>query len=238
MSRAISGSGWSDSEANAAIAASGYSGLVLLDRATLYNAGAGFTETRYWSGSAWLTYAALVNGNLLVDGSVAARSLAVRTITTDRIVVGAATAASDATFSSAATSFGSPGASLTTGVTGGVTLVCTGAPVFVNGTLTINVTAANTAFARCLFQNVFLQRDGADIHSVPGRTESAYSSSSGPIAQLRCSVHFRDSAATAGSHTYRLTFEFQLLNASGANITPNGGSWLFRANLSVQENKV
>lgn len=187
--------------------------------------------------------AAKINAGTLDAARIAVNSLnanriAAGTITTDRIVVGAVTAASDATFSSSATSFGSPGASLTTGATGGVTLVCTGVPVFVNGTLTISVTAANTAFARCLFQNVFLQRDGTDIHSVTGRTETAYSGSSGPIAQLRCSVHFRDSGATAGSHTYRLTFEFQLLNASNANITPNGGSWFFRAYLSVQENKV
>ena len=187
--------------------------------------------------------AAKINAGTLDAARIAVNSLNANritagTITTDRIVVGAVTAASDAAFSSSATSFGSPGASLTAGVTGGVALACTGAPVFVNGTLTIGVTAANTAFARCLFQNVFLQRDSTDIHSVTSRVESAYSSSSGPIAQLRCNLHFRDSGATAGTHTYRLTFEFQLLNASGANITPNGGSWFFRAYLSVQENKV
>ncbi|HET7864970.1 MAG TPA: hypothetical protein VFL86_11250 [Burkholderiaceae bacterium] len=88
MSRAIGGSGWSDSEANAAIAASGYSGLVLLDRVTLYNAGTGYVETRYWNGASWLTFAALINGNLLVNGSVGAAKLNVSQLSAISGVIG------------------------------------------------------------------------------------------------------------------------------------------------------
>lgn len=74
-SRSIGGASWSDSEAYAAISDAGYGGAVILDRVTLYNPGAGFVQSRYFNGSGWLTWAALVNGNLLVTGSVGAHAL-------------------------------------------------------------------------------------------------------------------------------------------------------------------
>ena len=45
----ISGSSWSNTEAEAAVAASGFT-KVLLDQVTLSNPAAGYAETRYWAG--------------------------------------------------------------------------------------------------------------------------------------------------------------------------------------------
>ncbi len=75
--RAIAGTAWSDSEANAAISAAGYGSPVVLDRVTLQNAGSSYVESRYFNGVNWLTWSALVNGNLLVTGSVGASALSV-----------------------------------------------------------------------------------------------------------------------------------------------------------------
>ena len=67
-----------------------YSGTVLNDRITLYNTGAGFTQTRYWDGSAWIQAAAVVDGNLVVTGTITGDKLAANTITANKIKVGGA----------------------------------------------------------------------------------------------------------------------------------------------------
>lgn len=87
-SRSISGASWSDSEANAAISGAGYGSPVVLDRVTLYNAGAGFVQSRYFDGANWITWAALVNGNLLVTGSVGADKLSVTSLSAITATIG------------------------------------------------------------------------------------------------------------------------------------------------------
>jgi hypothetical protein len=61
---------------------------VVLDRVTLYNAGAGFTQSRYFNGSTWLTWSALINGNLLVNGSVGAEALSVAQLSAITATIG------------------------------------------------------------------------------------------------------------------------------------------------------
>ncbi len=68
-----SGSSWSDGTADAAITSAGLT-KVTLDQVTISD-GATFAQTRYWDGSAWQTITAVVNGNLLVNGSVAATKI-------------------------------------------------------------------------------------------------------------------------------------------------------------------
>lgn len=90
--RAIGTTSWSDSEAAQAISAVGYGSPILLDRVTLYNAGSGYVETRYFNGSQWLTFSTLINGNLLVNGSVAANKLAVNDLSSITANIGTLTA--------------------------------------------------------------------------------------------------------------------------------------------------
>ena len=64
--RAISGSSWSNSEANSATTGNNVTG----DRVTLYNTSAKYTKTRVWNGSAWITIGKWIDGNLIVEGSI------------------------------------------------------------------------------------------------------------------------------------------------------------------------
>jgi hypothetical protein len=66
---ATTGSTWSDSEANTAITAAGFT-RVTIDTVTLYNTAAGFSETRFWNGSAWLVVTQVIDGNLVVHGTI------------------------------------------------------------------------------------------------------------------------------------------------------------------------
>jgi len=83
-----SGASWSDATARQAVwQALGNGGsapdnnhLVIGDAVTITN-GAGFTQTRHWMGSAWLIPAAVLSGDLLVDGTVAARKVDTRGLT-------------------------------------------------------------------------------------------------------------------------------------------------------------
>ncbi len=85
---AASGSFWSDATARQAVwQALGNSGsapntnhLVVGDAVTISN-GSDFTQTRHWMGTAWLIPAAVLNGDLLVDGTVAARKVDTRGLT-------------------------------------------------------------------------------------------------------------------------------------------------------------
>ncbi len=71
-------------------------GPVLNDVVTQYNSGAGFSETRFWEGSVWVVINAVVDGNLLVTGTVGANKLSVNklsaitasmgTLTVDEII--------------------------------------------------------------------------------------------------------------------------------------------------------
>lgn len=67
------GGSWVDSTADAAITAAGLT-KVLLDQVTISN-GTSFAETRFWDGSVWATIAAVINGNLLVNGTVGASKI-------------------------------------------------------------------------------------------------------------------------------------------------------------------
>jgi hypothetical protein len=59
---------------------------VLNDRVTAYNTTAGFSQTRYWAGS-WIQAASVVDGNLIVTGTVTGDKLVANTITTNKLLV-------------------------------------------------------------------------------------------------------------------------------------------------------
>jgi len=78
ISAGTAGTAWSDSEATAAIAQTGYGTPQMLDVVTLYNQAAGFASTRYWNGSAWIAVSQVINGSLLVKNTVAADKIDTR----------------------------------------------------------------------------------------------------------------------------------------------------------------
>lgn len=78
-----SGSAWSDATARQAVwQALGNTGSApnVGDAVTITN-GSSFTQTRHWMGTAWVIPAAVLNGDLLVDGTVAARKVDTRGLT-------------------------------------------------------------------------------------------------------------------------------------------------------------
>ena len=101
---AAMGTAWSDNTARQAIwTALGKSGsatdnnhLVIGDAVTI--SGTNFVETRYWTGSAWGIPGAIINGNLLVNGSVSAGKIDTRGLTikndAGQVIFGSGTALS------------------------------------------------------------------------------------------------------------------------------------------------
>ena len=81
-----SGSAWSDNTANTAITTAGLT-RVLLDQVTISN-GSSFAETRFWNGTAWTTISQVINGNLLVNGTVGANALVAGTVLANVFNVG------------------------------------------------------------------------------------------------------------------------------------------------------
>lgn len=64
---------WNDAAANTAITSfTGTSTRVPGDQVTQYNAAAGWAETRYWTGTAWVFLQQVIDGNLIVTGSLTA----------------------------------------------------------------------------------------------------------------------------------------------------------------------
>ena len=74
------GSVWSDATANSKITAvTGSSIKVIGDTVTISN-GTSFAETKYWSGAAWVSPGVIIDGNLLVNGTVSTAALIAGTI--------------------------------------------------------------------------------------------------------------------------------------------------------------
>jgi hypothetical protein len=74
----------------------------------------GFTETRYWNNSSWIPAAQVVDGNLIVTGTIVADKIAVNSITTEKITNAAITDAKIANLSANKITTGVLNASLIT----------------------------------------------------------------------------------------------------------------------------
>lgn len=81
---AVAATSWSDSTANTAVAAQG--GAVINDLVVQYNNSAGFSQSRFWNGTAWVVVNAVVDGNLLVNGTVGAKSLTINSGTGNNLL--------------------------------------------------------------------------------------------------------------------------------------------------------
>ena len=75
VAKAVTGSTWTDAQALAALTEAGYGSPINRDIVTLYNNTAGFSETRFYNGAAWLVVTQYLNGNLFVTGTVTADHL-------------------------------------------------------------------------------------------------------------------------------------------------------------------
>ena len=83
-------SSWNDTTANNALTS--YGGKILNDQVVEYNTSGGYSETRFWSGTAWATIGQVIDGNLLVTGTIGANAIAANAITAGKIAAGAVTA--------------------------------------------------------------------------------------------------------------------------------------------------
>ena len=90
IASAIAGSTWADNSADSAITNLGLT-KVIRDEVTLYNTASNFSETRFWTGSAWSSISAYINGGLVVNGTISANQLAADSVTAGKIQAGAIT---------------------------------------------------------------------------------------------------------------------------------------------------
>jgi len=82
-----SGTSWTDAAADAAITTAGFT-KVTLDVVTISSSTAGFAATKYWNGTTWTVVAQVIDGNLLVLGSVTATKLILDGVTLSADVSG------------------------------------------------------------------------------------------------------------------------------------------------------
>lgn len=82
---ALAGTGntWSDSIATTAASVDG--GPILNDIVTEYNNSQNFSQTRFWNGTSWLIINAVIDGNLVVDGTIATDALQAGSVTAVKI---------------------------------------------------------------------------------------------------------------------------------------------------------
>jgi len=85
VAKTTTGTSWSNIEAAQAISDAGYGVPQFMDIVTLYNNAAGYSETRFYNGSSWIALTSYINGNLLVDGTIAGEKIIADSITGDKI---------------------------------------------------------------------------------------------------------------------------------------------------------
>lgn len=79
------GSVWSDTTANNIVTTvTGSSTKVIGDTVVISN-GSSFSQTRYWGGSAWVSPGVVIDGNLLVNGTISGSKIGANEITADKI---------------------------------------------------------------------------------------------------------------------------------------------------------
>lgn len=76
---------WSDTTATSNILSTTGTAPHILDVVTEYNNSQSFSVTKFYDGSAWQVVNAVINGNLLVDGTVAGNALVANTVTAGKI---------------------------------------------------------------------------------------------------------------------------------------------------------
>lgn len=231
--RATSGTAWSDSEAFAALVAAGYGSPVTLDRVILYNVAAGYTETRYWSGSAWITFAAVINGNLIVNGSIVARDkIVARTINTDRLEIGSVSANIIGTFNGGYVQLPNNINIVYPNITLG-SINATGGYIRLDGVVSVRLTLSNTAAITAYF-SFSVRRNGVGagfstfiVPTVPFIANNA----SNRVLYFTLPIQAFDQVT--GSQVYTLETSLTVYNSQTVAVTPNTTANPARADLGV-----
>lgn len=84
----VSGAKQGDTRADAVLAATGYT-KVTIDQVTLYNTTApGWAETRFWNGTTWVLVNQVIDGNLVVHGTIGTDQLVAGISISSPIVIG------------------------------------------------------------------------------------------------------------------------------------------------------
>jgi hypothetical protein len=71
---------WSDAAANSALTGAPHNGKIVADRVTQSYPAGKWSETRTWTGSAWSTVAEVIDGSLLVTGSITADKININSL--------------------------------------------------------------------------------------------------------------------------------------------------------------
>jgi hypothetical protein len=88
MTMYVNGAGWASwNDTYATNAFASYGGKMLNDVVTEYNSNGGWSETRFWNGSAWVSPGQIIDGNLLVTGTIGASKISANSITADKMSV-------------------------------------------------------------------------------------------------------------------------------------------------------
>jgi hypothetical protein len=222
-SRQIAGAVWSNTEANTAISAAGYGSPQTLDLVTLYNATGTYSETRVYSAGSWITYAARVDGNLLVLGS----------ITTDKLVANSVTAAQDLAITGSEDSFTS--SVFWSGTEEALfTLTSTGAPIKLIGRFRVDF-ATNATTAAAVKLTCQLRRNGSTLVT-DEVISNLYVSGINRRALVQVPLVHRHTPA-AGSNAYAMRVYAEALDGTG-NVISASGTLRGSFRLLAEENKV
>jgi hypothetical protein len=230
VSALISGSSWSDSSANAAISAAGYGSPQTLDLCVLYNAAGSYSETRVYSSGAWTVYAARVDGNLVVLGS----------ITTDKLVANAATVAAASGTSSTLDTFTSSTTWQSSWRTID-TLTSTGSPVKVLAAVMVDFTTTTAGVHAVAITVVIGYGSGpTSLRSAKTVMKTVGGAARGGSVDSQClatlPIVWRHTPA-AGANAYKYKVIVEILDSTGALMTASGGVQSFCDGL-FEENKV
>lgn len=242
-SAATAGTAWSNTEAAAAIAAAGYGTPVNLDRVTLFNSAQSYVETRYWNGVTWVPFQTLINGNLLVLGSIAGTALAVGSITTDRIQVGAASSQNVSAVVGQTFAL-NPSASVRTVVpVNDVPIALSGGDIVWAGHVNVRIDSnAVPAGVDSFSVAVMPLIDGTANGSAPSTANHKRATrGSGTFSGLHASqTFFLAGKPSTGNHTLRLTVtvEFHDVNGNPIAFADVAGQGVCDAYYWVSENKV
>lgn len=242
------GSVWDDAAANAIVLSSTGSSLRIIgDEVTISN-NSSFAETRVWDGANWIAPGMVLNGNLLVNGTVVGDALAVRTVRTEHLEVEAATALSSS--KSGQTSVSIPASDSGISMTGPVmNLTTTGAPVkfmaIVEGVLvSSNSVVTNAIFTLNLYVDgnpvlVDGTSDSLDFQTLAPVFEGAYPGGRQAIVSMPLLVRIPTLAAGAHSFFVYLGVSCRQAGLGGPMAAAGSGATLsIRISQIVEENKV
>lgn len=222
-----SGSAWSDATADSAITTfTGASLKVTGDIVTISN-GTNFAQSRYWNGTAWVTYAAKYSGDVIVQG----------TITTDRLVANAATVATNDDWQSSIGSIATTQNSQQ--VDRSMSVTTTGARVKWFGSLGVQISGpahTNVAYYRVTVQYLV---GGLAVDSVADefvmRDNPSYSANRAAFLVPL----YRSLTPASGTATYTVRTLIELRDASGTLVLPNSTvGYRLTVRHVVEENKV